>query len=98
MPDTGKNYDSKNKINVFRLLLMAKEIATERKVNVWRKDRDFLLDIKQGKYEYDDLVQKAESLKNELPQLFQKSDLLIEPNIDSINNLLIEMRDGFYGQ
>lgn len=85
-------------MHVFRLLLMAKEIATERKVNVWRKDRDFLLDIKQGKYEYDDLVQKAESLKNELPQLFQKSDLQIEPNIDSINNLLIEMRNRFYGQ
>ena len=31
----GKNYDSKNMMHVFRLLLMAKEIATEGKVNIW---------------------------------------------------------------
>lgn len=92
----GKNYDSKNMMHVFRLLLMAKEIATEGKVNVWRKDRDFLLDIKHGKYEYDVLVQKAESLKSELPRPYQLANLQSEPNRDSINKLLIEMRKEYY--
>ena len=55
----GKNYDAKNMMHVFRLLLMAKEIAAEGKINVFRNDREFLLDIKQGKYEYDELVAKA---------------------------------------
>ncbi len=92
----GKNYDSKNMMHVFRLLLMAKEIATEGKVNVWRKDREFLLQIKRGNYEYDELVQKAESLKNELPQLFQKADLQIETDVNLINKLLVEMREEYY--
>ena len=92
----GKNYDSKNMMHVFRLLLMAKEIATEEKVNVWRKDRDFLLNIKQGKYEYSDLVAKAEILKKELPYLYQQSGLPGEPNKDSINRLVIEMREEYY--
>lgn len=92
----GKNYDSKNMMHVFRLLLMAKEIATEGKVNVWRKDREFLLDVKQGKYEYDDLLTKAELLKNELPVLFQRSNLPGEPNADSINRLLVDMRENYY--
>jgi len=93
----GKNYDTKNMMHVFRLLLMAKEIATEGKVNVWRKDRDFLLDIKQGKYEYDDLLTKAESLKNELTALYRKADLQDEPDIKKINELLIEIREAYYG-
>ena len=92
----GKNYDSKNMMHVFRLLLMAKEIATEGKVNVWRKDRIFLLDVKQGKYEYDDLLTRAELLRNELPELFQKSNLPDEPNTDLINRLLVDMREDYY--
>lgn len=92
----GKNYDSKNMIHVFRLLLMAKEIATEKKVNVFRKDREFLLDIKQGKYEYDELVKKAEELKNKLPKFFQKSGLPDAPDLDTVNKLLIKMRNEYY--
>jgi len=92
----GKNYDSKNMMHVFRLLLMAKEIATEGKVNVWRKDREFLLDIKQGKYEYDDLLNKAELLKSELPGLYEKADLQDEPDIKKVNEFLIEMREDYY--
>ncbi len=92
----GKNYDSKNMMHVFRLLLMAREIAIERKVNVHRKDRDFLLSIKQGKYEYDELVEKAEALKNELPSLYESSSLPDEPDLVQVNKLLIEMRSSYY--
>lgn len=92
----GKNYDSKNMMHVFRLLLMAKEIAVEKKVNVFRNDRQFLLDIKQGKFEYDELVQKAEELKNGLAELYQQSDLPEEPDVDQINNILIAVRKKVY--
>jgi len=92
----GKNYDSKNMMHVFRLLLMAKEIATEGKVNVWRKDRDFLLDIKQGKYEYDDLLTRAELLKRELLGVYRASELPESPDLDSINELLIQVREVHY--
>ena len=92
----GKNYDSKNMMHVFRLLLTAKEIATEGKINVWRKDREFLLDIKQGKFEYDELVEKAESLKDELTGLYKKSDLKAAPDMEEVNRLLIEIRNEYY--
>lgn len=93
----GKKYDAKNMMHVFRLLLMAKEIATEGKLNVFRKDRDFLLNIKAGKFEYDELVQKAEALKSELPLLYQQSKLRNEPDVEIINELLIKMRQVYYG-
>ncbi len=92
----GKKYDTKNMMHVFRLLLMAKEIAVESKINVFRNDRDFLLSIKEGKFEYDELVQKAELLKDELPLLYQKSDLQAEPNVENTNELLIKMREAYY--
>ena len=75
---------------------MAKEIATDKKVNVFRNDREFLLAIKQGKFEYDELLQKAEELKNELPYLYQSSGLPDEPDIKKINQLLIKIREQIY--
>lgn len=92
----GKNYDSKNMMHVFRLLLMAKEIAVEGTIHVRRKDREYLLDIKQGKFEYDDLVQKAEALKNDLHELYAASNLITEPDIEAVNKLLIKMRIEYY--
>ena len=92
----GKNYDSKNMMHVFRLLFMAKEIAIEGKINVLRNDRAFLLTIKEGKFEHDDLVKQAEKIKEGLPLLYEKSDLMDEPNIVEVDALLIKMRNAYY--
>lgn len=92
----GKNYDSKNMMHTFRLLYMAKEIASENTINVKRDDRDFLLDIKRGKYEYDELVSWAEKLKNELVELYYSSNLPDRPDLGQINHLLVEIREDFY--
>ncbi len=94
----GKNYDSKNMMHVFRLLFMAKEIASSGEINVFRNDRNFLLSIKEGKFEYDELLMNAEELKNELPALYQKSDLPGEPDVQRIDELLIKMREAYYGE
>ena len=94
----GKKYDSKNMMHVFRLLLVAKEIARDGKVNVHRKDRDFLLSIKEGKFEYDELLQRAVALKEELPLLYQNSTLKDEPDVKMIDELLIKMREVYYGE
>ncbi|MCJ8290601.1 MAG: nucleotidyltransferase domain-containing protein [Crocinitomicaceae bacterium] len=92
----GKNYDSKNMMHTFRLLLMAKEIALEGTINVERSDRTYLLDIKNGKFEYDELVKCAEELKEELSELYEKSKLPDLPNRDRVNQLLVAMRKEFY--
>jgi uncharacterized protein len=94
----GKKYDAKNMMHVFRLLLVAKEIALEAKVNVLRKDRDFLLAIKSGAFEYDDLVAQATELKEELPELYQKADLMDEPDLEKIEQVLVKMREVYYGE
>ena len=92
----GKNYDSKNMMHIFRLLNMAKEIAVEKKINVRRSDREFLLNIKNGKFEYAELVQKAEKIIDGLSELYANSGLQNVPNGEVINDLAVCMRDIYY--
>lgn len=94
--DHGKRYDAKNMMHVFRLLHMAKEIALEQKIHVHRNDRQFLLDVKEGRYEYEELVTKATLLKDNLANLFKESSLPDYPDYNSINSLLIEIRKQHY--
>ena len=93
----GKNYDSKNMMHVFRLLEMAIEIGKEKKVNVKRPNRDFLLDIKAGKFEYEDLLKMAELKKTEMESVFSQSSLSEKPDLELINELTYRLRDKFYG-
>lgn len=92
----GKKYDAKNMMHVFRLLMMAKEIAAEGSVNVLRKDRDFLLGIKHGKYEYDELIGMAERLKADLSRIFQDSSLPNSPDLGKVNEILVKARRQLY--
>ena len=46
--------------------------------------------------EYDDLLNLAESMKNELTTLFEQSTLPDMPNEEVINKLLIHIRKEFY--
>jgi len=94
----GKNYDSKNMMHTFRLLAMAKEIATENILYVKRNDREFLLNIKNGDYEYDEMLMWAEERKDKLKKSYSDSNLSIKPDLEFINKLLIDVRAEFYNR
>lgn len=92
----GKNYDAKNMMHTFRLLNMAEEIAREGKVHVRRNDRDFLLDIKAGNFEYDDLVSMANEKLGRMDELYLKSDLPEAPELEKVEALLVKLRMDYY--
>ena len=93
----GKNYDAKNMMHTFRLLHNAEEIARTGTFSVRRtKDKAFLWQVRQGEFQYDDLVKIAEEKILEINELFEKSDLPEVPNIDKANQLLLEIREQFY--
>jgi len=92
----GKNYDAKNMMHVFRLLEMAAEIGKEKKVNVIRPNRDFLLQVKSGKFEYDELLKMAEERQSEMEDAFKDSTLPEIPDLAMINDLTYRLRDKFY--
>ncbi len=92
----SKNYDAKNMLHTFRLLHMAKEIGTENTIKVKRQDRDFLLAVKNAEFEYEELVERAEKLRLELGDIYEKSNLMEKPDLDTVNELLVEIRGQFY--
>lgn len=69
-------YDSKHAMHTFRLLLMGVEILEGKGVLVKRPDRDFLLDIRRGKFPLEDIISEAEKLdKEDLEQLYHTTTL-----------------------
>jgi hypothetical protein len=93
----GKNYDSKNMMHTFRLLNMAEEIALNKKVIVHREDRDFLLQIRKGEFEYEDLMLMVEEKMKRIEDLYRTSDLPETPDVLEAENILINIREQFYG-
>lgn len=92
----GKNYDAKNMMHTFRLLEMAIEIGRDHAINVQRPNRDFLLSIKRGEFEYDDLLAMADKKQQEMESVFENSTLPDQPDITLINELAFEIRKGLY--
>lgn len=93
----GKNYDAKNMMHTFRLLDMAEEIAREGIIRVRRPNRDFLLDIRSGRFGYEQLVQWAEERMARIEALFERSALPEIPDMEKAGRLLVEMREELYG-
>lgn len=92
----GKSYDAKNMMHTFRLLYMSLEIATEGCVNVKRNDRDRLLQIKMGEFEYEDLIKRAEELLAEVKEAYLASNLPKQPDKNRLKQLLVQFREELY--
>lgn len=89
-----KNYDSKNMMHMFRLVHMASEIAEGRGVILERtEDRQFLIDVRNHKYEYDELMVLLEEDAARMNALMASSTIPdhIDPNF--VNDLMIEIRN-----
>ena len=92
----GKNYDAKNMMHTFRLLDMAREIGETGKIVVRRPNRDFLLRIKAGEFEYEELVQMAEARIRTMEEIYEKSALPEVPDFEKVNKTLIAIREQWY--
>jgi hypothetical protein len=92
----GKNYDAKNMLHVFRLLQMAEEIATSGELNVRRPNREFLLQIRLGEFQYEELVADAEKLVSQIDTAFTNSNLPDIPDKSVAEALLQRVRQLFY--
>ena len=89
----NKSYDSKNMCECFRLITNGIEIANGQGYIVNRRGIDdaFLLDVKNHKYEYEELIELLQSMKEKM-ELAMKSSALKE-NVDCnlVNAIYIEM-------
>ena len=94
----GKNYDAKNMLHVFRLLQMAEEIALSGELHVRRPNREFLLQIRRGEFDYETLVAQAEELVERVDAAFAHSHLPDAPDKALAEQLLLQVRQAFYNE
>ena len=93
----GKNYDSKNMMHTYRLLLMAHELSKgELRVRRTEEEIEKLMKIRHGEYEYEDLLREAEAMKDGLEEAFTKSTLPDKPDVERVQEILLGMRKELY--
>ena len=92
----GKGYDSKNMMHCHRLLDMAIEIGEGKGINVYRPNREYLLNIRHGEMDYDKLVEDAERKIQKVDEIFDNSNLQNKIDTDFVNDLLLKIRKEFY--
>lgn len=95
--DKEKFYDSKNMMHCFRLLSMCIEVAEGKGILIDRThiDRDFLMDVRNRKYTYDELMGKLLELKAKMDDAIEKSAIRDSIDVEFVNNLLLECRRYF---
>ena len=90
-------YDCKHAMHLVRLLRMCREILEGKGVIVIRsKDRDELLAIRNGAWNYDFLLEWADSMDKEMDSLYETSKLQKEPNrkaLDKLCSYMIRSKD-----
>lgn len=93
----GHNYDAKNVMHCMRLVRMAKELAQGKGFNVVRTwDRDYLLDIRNHKFEYEDVMTQLEKEKSEMEEAIKSCTLPEKVDFDKVNDLLYDVRLKYY--
>jgi len=94
-----KNYDSKNLCHTMRLVHMGYEIATGQGIILDREkagDKEFLMNIRNHKYEYDELMEIVEADKVKLDEAIANSTIKEKIDTDLVNDILIGIRKKAY--
>lgn len=88
-----KDYDAKNICHSFRLIHMTKEIAEGKGIILERtSDKEFLMNVRNHKYEYDEIMERLLKEKDEMELAMANSTIpdSIDPEI--VNNILVQIR------
>jgi len=89
----NNEYDTKNMSHCVRLLYTARDIALDKGLILNRPEKRQLLDIRNGKYTYEDIIIIAEDLNEEVEMLFDKNTVLPrEVDRKYIQQLLLKIR------
>lgn len=90
-----RDYDAKNMLHTFRLLLSGKNILEKGEPTVRFKGEELrlLCDIRDGKFQYDELIQKVEIMLDELNSSYLNSNLPEEVDESKLKELLLNINE-----
>lgn len=91
-------YDCKHAMHLVRLIRMAEELLTTGELNVYRRDREELLNIRNGSMTYEELIEWSEPKMKNLYEICTTGKCVIppEPDIDFLSKLAVDLQVNFY--
>lgn len=94
----NRGYDCKNMAHCVRLLHMGNEIATTGQINVDRRniDRGFIMEIRNGKMSYDEIISYVDSQKKLFDENVKKCTLPEQIDSDFAQRLILDIRKKFF--
>lgn len=87
--DKGTEYDKKNMMHCIRLLNLSYDLLTNGTANLrcMGQYRDFLMNIREGKFTYEECMEYAENLVGFTESAYEKSDLPDEVDKDFVTGV-----------
>ena len=80
-------------MHCFRLMHMAAEIAEGKGMILQRTwDRQFLMDVRNHKYEYEEIIERLEEDKQRMNFLMEQSTIREKIDTAFVNELMIDIR------
>lgn len=83
-------------MHTIRLLQVAAGILEEGVLKVKRANRNELLAVKSGAYDYDELLEKADGLMQRIETAYSTSSLPERPDLQKTESTLVNMRATLY--
>lgn len=80
-------YDCKHASHVFRLMTEGKELLLTGNITFPLRNAEEIFAVKNGKYEYEELLSMAKKMDKEFDIWYDKSPLPHKPNINALTNL-----------
>ncbi len=84
-------YDTKMALHCFRLMSEGEELLNKGTITFPRPDGELLLEIKNGKYKYNELIEKLENMESFFEELYTKSSLPKKPQLNKANDLCVKI-------
>jgi len=86
-------YDTKHAMHLIRLLRTGYEVLTTGNINVYRKDHDELLAIRNGSMTYEEIINYADDMDKKIKKVYNNSVLPKKVDKIKVANILIEIQD-----
>ena len=93
--EAGQGVDLKNMMHLFRLLEMCENISVGKGLKVRSDNVEYLIDIRKGKYDYQNLLEESEKKFEIIKSNFESVDLPEEIDIEKSKDLLLYFRKNY---
>ena len=81
----------KHAMHLIRLMMMGIDILEGKGINTYRKEKDFLLDIRHGKYSFDEIFEITDEYDRKFREAKEHTDLPKYVDMDKVNELIAEI-------